>query len=98
MQAQEVQHCCKLMQVFFSGSYLSDLIGRNLFLFMNAILTCLKFLVVFHDIVLGPYNFFLYKSVVVRNTYACKKLKFYLFANDTNIYCESNDLANLTKK
>ena len=29
---------------------------------------------------------------------APKKHNFYLFADDTNIYCESNDLSYLTKK
>ena len=44
--------------------------------------------------VLGPLLFLLYINDLPN---VSKKLKFYLFADDTNIYCESSDLSNLIK-
>ena len=44
--------------------------------------------------VLGPLLFLVYINDLPN---ASKKLTFYLFADDTNIYCESKYLSNLTK-
>ena len=44
--------------------------------------------------VLGPLLFLVYINDLPN---ASKKLNFYLFADDTNIYCESKDLSNLLK-
>ena len=44
--------------------------------------------------VLGPLLFLIYINDLLN---ASKKLNFYLFADDTNIYCESKDLSNLLK-
>ena len=42
----------------------------------------------------GPLLFLIY---IHNLPHASKKLNFYLFADDTNIYCESSDLPNLIK-
>ena len=44
--------------------------------------------------VLGPLLFVIYVNDLPT---ASKRLTFYLFADDTNIYCESKDLPNLIK-
>ena len=47
-----------------------------------------------HGSVLGPLLCLIYINDLQN---ASKKIKFYLFADDTNIYCESKDLPNLFK-
>ena len=44
--------------------------------------------------VLGPLLFLIYGNVL---TNVSKKLQFYLFADDTNIYCDGDTLTNLAK-
>ena len=44
--------------------------------------------------VLGPLLFLIYINDLPNIS---SKLKFYLFADDTNIYCEHNDLKSLEK-
>ena len=44
--------------------------------------------------VLGPLPFLIYINDL---PHVSKKLKFYLFADDTNIYCKSDNLSNLVK-
>ena len=74
-------------------SYLSD---RNQYVSVNG--SNSKFLTITCGVpqgsVLGPLLFFIYINDLANTS---EKLKFYLFADDTNIYFESSALSNLIK-
>ena len=68
---------------------------QYMFLLMEVILTYFQLLEVFTRFCTGFITFpHLYQCYLPN---ASKRLTFYLFADDTNIYYESKDLANLTK-
>ena len=75
------------------GSYLSD---RKQYVSVNGSNSNLLSITcgVPQGSVLGPLLFLIYINDLPN---ASKKLTFYLFADDTNIYYESKDLSNLTK-
>ena len=56
--------------------------------------TCKILLVALQGSVLDPLLFHIYTDDL---PYSCKHVSFYLFANDTNSYFESNDFSNLTR-
>ena len=74
-------------------SYLSN---RKQFVSLNGVDSAIKTIScgVPQGSVLGPLLFLIYINDLPNIS---SKLKFYLFADDTNIYCETNDLKSLEK-